>query len=387
MLGYFRCAHLTRVRTKKATADYAGGADEGLLREISVSSAQSVVQSLRSSPTTARRSWKIGWTLNSYFGVIAAYWIDFDLELIENSREATESERLSPPERPGFISFSDQTRSLRAIPLGVYVFLTVFVLRLIVLVRLTNSQFLLPSSGDMFFYNDWALRILRGNWTQHTAFYGLPLYAYLLAGIYKIFGYSPFVPGLLQAVCEGGTAVLWYKLGNLIFAGSAENESETWQGKTIGLLAAVGWAFFLPAQGYSVILMPTAWLSRRLLVCRLANRQTTAGAADLVAAVPRRVNWIHRNGDRHDLVSCSSLTRGPFPPLGRPFFLSKRRGDRDHGRCLPRRVALGSTITLSRMTPSFSPRTAESISGSGTIRLPPGIRGFLPVYTLVRKPC
>ena len=48
-------------------------------------------------------------------------------------------------------------------------------------------------------YNDWALLIMRGNWTEHTAFYGLPLYAYLLAGFYKICGYSPFVPGMLQA--------------------------------------------------------------------------------------------------------------------------------------------------------------------------------------------
>ena len=119
------------------------------------------------------------------------------------------------------MNLSGQTRSLRAIPLGVYVFLGVFVLRLFVLVRLTNSQFLLPNSGDMFFYNDWALRILRGNWTEHTAFYGLPLYAYLLAGIYKICGYSPFVPGLLQAGCEAGTAVLLYKLGSLVFASSA----------------------------------------------------------------------------------------------------------------------------------------------------------------------
>ena len=86
------------------------------------------------------------------------------------------------------------------------------------MVRLTDSQFLLPNAGDMFFYNEWALRILRGNWTEHTAFYGLPLYAYLLAGIYKICGYSPFVPGLLQAGCEGGTAVLLYKLGSLVFA-------------------------------------------------------------------------------------------------------------------------------------------------------------------------
>jgi Flp pilus assembly protein TadD len=112
----------------------------------------------------------------------------------------------------------------------------------------------------MQFYNEWALRILRGNWTEHTAFYGLPLYAYLLAGIYKICGYSPFVPGLLQAACEGGTAVLLYELGSSTFTDSGASAWARHRGKVIGAMAAVGWAFFLPAQGYSIILMPTAWL-------------------------------------------------------------------------------------------------------------------------------
>ena len=65
----------------------------------------------------------------------------------------------------------------------------VLALRLYGLAKLTESQFLLPSAGDMQFYNDWALRILRGNWTDHTAFYGLPLYAYLLAAIYWVCGH------------------------------------------------------------------------------------------------------------------------------------------------------------------------------------------------------
>ena len=159
--------------------------------------------------------------------------------------------------------------SLKSIPPSVYVFLGVFVLRLVVLVRLTESPFLLPAQGDMHFYNEWALRILRGNWSEHTAFYGLPLYAYLLAGIYQICGYNPFVPGLLQALCEGGTAVLLYKLGAHCFAVVQTEDSGCEKGpripvprrpETIGLLAAVGWAFFLPAQAYSIILMPTAWL-------------------------------------------------------------------------------------------------------------------------------
>src|SRR4051794_13560249 len=107
---------------------------------------------------------------------------------------------------------------------GVYIFVAVMLLRVIVLARMTNSPFLLPAHGDMHFYNDWALRILRGEWTDHLAFYGLPLYPYLLAGIYKIFGYNPFMPALLQAGLDGATAAIIYQLAIRIFEpGQAAN--------------------------------------------------------------------------------------------------------------------------------------------------------------------
>ncbi len=122
----------------------------------------------------------------------------------------------------------------------------------------------------MHFYNDWALRILKGQWTDYHAFYGLPLYAYLLAGLYKLFGYTPFVPGLIQGCLDAGTAVLLYKLAVTIF--EPENSEKIdqsirperslyrYRGEIIGILAAIGWAFFQPAQAYSIILMPTSWL-------------------------------------------------------------------------------------------------------------------------------
>ena len=65
-----------------------------------------------------------------------------------------------------------------------YIFAAVLLLRLIVLARLSASAFLLPNSGDMQFYNEWARRIVGGQWTDHHAFYGLPLYPYLLAFLY-----------------------------------------------------------------------------------------------------------------------------------------------------------------------------------------------------------
>ncbi|MFN2476443.1 MAG: tetratricopeptide repeat protein [Chthoniobacterales bacterium] len=145
-----------------------------------------------------------------------------------------------------------------------YIFAAVFLFRLIALARLSASPFLLPSRGDMHFYDDWAQRILHGEWTDHLAFYGLPGYAYLLAAIYKLFGYGPFLPGLLQAGLEGGTATLLYKISLRVF-GNETPERLKWRifadsGKIIGLTAAIGWGLFVPAQAYSVILMPTAWL-------------------------------------------------------------------------------------------------------------------------------
>lgn len=153
----------------------------------------------------------------------------------------------------------------RALPLGKalrgspglvhYVFAFVFLLRLIALARLSSSPLLLPSGGDMHFYDDWAKQIVQGNLTDHRAFYGLPLYPYLLAFLYKLFGYSPFVPGFLQACLEAGTATLLYKISIRIFRTAGGSSA-----KAIGIMAAVGWAFFVPAQAYSLILMPTAWL-------------------------------------------------------------------------------------------------------------------------------
>jgi Tfp pilus assembly protein PilF len=123
----------------------------------------------------------------------------------------------------------------------------------------------------MHFYDEWAQRILQGHLTDHLAFYGLPLYAYLLALIYKLVGYGPFVPGLLQACLEAGTATIIYKLGVRVFSrppitpeGIASVDppglTPTTDRPFIAIAAALGWAFFVPAQAYAVVLMPTVWL-------------------------------------------------------------------------------------------------------------------------------
>jgi len=162
---------------------------------------------------------------------------------------------------PGHSAFSRPLplgRFLRGSPgLGHYLFAFVLIVRLIALTRLSSSSLLLPTEGDMYFYDDWARRIARGQLTDHFAFYGLPGYAYLLAFFYRIFGYGPFVPGFIQGCLDAGTAVLVYKISNRAFADVGPENSR--RAKVVGALAALGWAFFVPAHAYSIILMPTAW--------------------------------------------------------------------------------------------------------------------------------
>jgi tetratricopeptide (TPR) repeat protein len=137
-----------------------------------------------------------------------------------------------------------------------YVFAFVFLVRLIALARLASSPLLFPSGSDTQFYDDWAKQILHGHWTDHQAFYGLPLYPFLLAFLYRVFGYSPFVPGLFQAGFDAGTATLIYKITVCLLA--RDNGESRRSANVTGIIAAIAWGFFIPAQAYSAILMPTA---------------------------------------------------------------------------------------------------------------------------------
>lgn len=140
----------------------------------------------------------------------------------------------------------------RSISPAACVFLLAFAIRLLVLTRLADSPFFIAASGDTRFYSDWALRIASGIFTDHKAFYGLPGYPWFLAGVFALFGFNPFLVGLLQAASEAGIAVLIFAMARSIVPGA--------QGRVAGGLAACGWIFFQPAQAFSAVLMPTSWL-------------------------------------------------------------------------------------------------------------------------------
>lgn len=140
-----------------------------------------------------------------------------------------------------------------------WVIVVALVVRLLVLSRFAASPHFWPASDDMKFYADWATRISQGQWTDGQAFYGLPGYAFCLAAIFSIVGVSPLIVGLIQVGLEAITSVLIFKIARTAIEISQNRESR-YQKDAVGLLAALGWIFYLPAQTFSSILMPTAWL-------------------------------------------------------------------------------------------------------------------------------
>lgn len=149
------------------------------------------------------------------------------------------------------------------------VFIGAILLRLFVISRFTATPYSGLQMGDMKFYHEWAVRILHGQWTDGHAFYGLPGYAYLLAGFYRVMG-SDFaanwmVIAVVQSVCEAFTAVLIFKFARLLCSseigtGNSTHPAAARSASVAGLVASLAYVLFVPAQTFSVILMPTAWL-------------------------------------------------------------------------------------------------------------------------------
>ena len=163
-------------------------------------------------------------------------------------------------------TFSKSPESLWSrIPPAFWVFLAAFLCQFVVLNLIASSHHFLPDSDDMKFYDTWAHK-LNGElpWRPNepnapgTAFYGMPGYSYTLAAIYTATGgydheYSPYLVAQLQAVLHALTAMFIFLLGRAIFG-------EKGRGTVIGALGAAGWVAFTPAQVFSAILMPTAWI-------------------------------------------------------------------------------------------------------------------------------
>jgi len=146
------------------------------------------------------------------------------------------------------------------------IFAGAILLRLFILSRFAELPYFAQQMGDMKFYHDWAVRILHGQFTDGHAFYGLPGYAYLLAGFYRVVGtdfpLTWLVLAGVQSAIEAVTAVLIFKFARRICCYESIEPSKPRPKipALVGVIASATYVFFAPAQAFSIILMPTAWL-------------------------------------------------------------------------------------------------------------------------------
>ena len=142
--------------------------------------------------------------------------------------------------------------------------------------RFAASSYAEPVTGDTAFYADWAQRIANGELTDFRAFYGQPLYAYLLGAVFRVAGFQPLLIAAIQAVLDALTAVIIYHIALLVFRNAPR------RAVVIGAVAAAGWALFLPAATYSLLLIPASWLALGwwFAVWWLLRRSANASAAE-----------------------------------------------------------------------------------------------------------
>src|SRR3954468_5136199 len=171
----------------------------------------------------------------------------------------------NPPATPAWDT-SGVRRFLQQYP-ALCVFAAALLVRFVVLALFSTSPHFGVQSGDMRFYHDWAVRILAGEWTDHHAFYGLPGYAFLLAGVYKIFGVHPGVMLAFQSLADASTALLVFRLARAIIP---------FYPSALAALAALGWVLFVPAQTFSAVLMPTVLAAACYWFCVDRAMQTKA---------------------------------------------------------------------------------------------------------------
>jgi tetratricopeptide (TPR) repeat protein/4-amino-4-deoxy-L-arabinose transferase-like glycosyltransferase len=85
-----------------------------------------------------------------------------------------------------------------------------FAIRLVYLLELKHDVTLQLLVGDAQRYDAWAVAIAHGDWLGSGVFFQTPLYPYLLACVYKIWGHDPFLIRLMQAA---GDSIACFVLG------------------------------------------------------------------------------------------------------------------------------------------------------------------------------
>ncbi len=99
---------------------------------------------------------------------------------------------------------------------------------------------------DELYHDTWAQQIAAGDWIGTQPFFRAPLYVYLLALTYKIFGHSLFLPRLFQILMGSLSCVLIFFIAKKLF------------NRTVGIISGVMASFYAMLVFYDAQLLITS---------------------------------------------------------------------------------------------------------------------------------
>ncbi len=133
-------------------------------------------------------------------------------------------------------------------------------IRLAYLVRLASSPFFRHPILDAHYYREWAGRLAGSGFHFFAEYQGNPLYPYFLAFLLRFFRAGPILIRVVQHGLGVATCLLLLRAGTIL------------GGRRTGILAALLYAFYIPAVFYEGWLLPaalTAFLSAAFLTSLL----------------------------------------------------------------------------------------------------------------------
>ena len=104
---------------------------------------------------------------------------------------------------------------------GVAILLIAFAFRLFYLVQIESIPLFYHLAGDGRTYDEWAQRLVAGDWLGSGVFYQAPLYPYFLGLLQFFFGHSLWLIRFLQIILGSLSCVLIFLVGQKLFSRAA----------------------------------------------------------------------------------------------------------------------------------------------------------------------
>ena len=112
-------------------------------------------------------------------------------------------------------------RLLKSEYLPVFIYLMAFMVRFLFILDINSKILFSTLMGDPDYYDSWAMKILGGDFLGSGVWEMSPLYPYVLAFIYKIFGHNYLIVSFFQIIAGSSTCVLIYYIGKELFSSGA----------------------------------------------------------------------------------------------------------------------------------------------------------------------